>query len=204
MTFGSGAPLVVACSGAASSFRKPSDVAVVRVLARSAAPRGRTVELRRDHRDDHRVERALEDRLDARAVVDLQRRSLRAEAVAERVDVERRRRRLADDRQPWPLALQAGRLQRRDAVGGQDLVGEQPARTTPPRTGRSSACRPEGRPCRCASGVPAVDGAARAETRVVERSAACPRPCRRCPSSPSAASACSPAARRAGCPCDVW
>ena len=99
-TLGSGVPLVVACRGAASSFRKPRTSPSSDVLVDRMHPEVEAVELRRDHRDDHRVERALEDRLDPRAVVDLQRRSLRAEAVAELVHVRGRRGRLADDREP--------------------------------------------------------------------------------------------------------
>ena len=64
--------------------------------------------------------------LDAGAVVDLQRRSLRTEAVAELIDVRGRRGRLADDRELDPLSAQAGRLQRSDPVRVQDLVREQP------------------------------------------------------------------------------
>ena len=45
------------------------------------------------------------------------------------------RRRLADDREPHALALEARRLQRGDAVGGQDLVREQAVARTAPRTG---------------------------------------------------------------------
>ena len=64
--------------------------------------------------------------LDAGAIVDLQRRSLRTEAVAELIHVRGRRGRLADDREPGALSAQAARLQRRDPVRGQDLVREQP------------------------------------------------------------------------------
>ena len=73
MTLGSGAPLSVAWSGAASSCRKPSTspssaLSSIGCTQRSKLPSwGATID------DGHRVERALEDRLDAAGVVDLQR-----------------------------------------------------------------------------------------------------------------------------------
>ena len=83
-----------------------------------------------------RVERALEDRLDARAAVDLQRGAGEAEAGAVLFDVRGGRRALADDRELHALAAEAGRLQRRDPVGGQQL-----ARGRGPRCPRRSRGR---------------------------------------------------------------
>ena len=103
-----------------------------------------------DHRDGHRVERALEDRLDAAGVVDLQRGPLRAEAGAERVDVGGRRGRLAEDRHARALALEPGGLQRRDPVGGQDLVGVQAAAGAE-RGGERARARTRTPACRSAS-----------------------------------------------------
>jgi hypothetical protein len=72
------------------------NVAVVVLLADRVHPQVEARELRRHHRGDHRVERALEDRLDAPALWIFQRRPLRAEAGTERGHVGGGRRGLAD------------------------------------------------------------------------------------------------------------
>ena len=145
--------------------------------------RSKRDELRRDHRDDHRVERALEDRLDLPALWIFSAVPCRPEAGAERVDVGGRRRRLADDREPRALALQArapaaarsrrrsgsgsgtGRCRRRARAG--KVVGTQPNAGVPVRVGVP----------------PSATTAARAARRAAagELQRACRRPCRRCP-----------------------
>jgi hypothetical protein len=69
---GSGAPLVVACSGCASSCRNPSTSPWSSSSEIGVNPKVEAREMRGDHRGHHRVERALEDRVDAAGVVDLQ------------------------------------------------------------------------------------------------------------------------------------
>ena len=146
-----GAPFVVACSGWASSSRKPSASPSSSLSLDRVHPEVEVRQLRRHHRGDHRVERALEDRLDADPAlwifsdvpcVPKQERNV--------LTSDGGRRRLADDRQPRALALEARRLQRRDPVGGEDLVREQAAARRRRATGSCPACSP-GPACRCAS-----------------------------------------------------
>ena len=130
-----------------------------------------------------------------------------AEAGAERVEVGGRRRALAHDRDAHALARAArpraaARSRRRSGSGW----GTGPVPSSDRRVGWSgrsarrsrcgSGCRRRRTPAprRRAGGAAATD--ARGPCRDVR--AAARRSCRRCPLSPSAASACSPAARRAG------
>src|SRR6185295_321486 len=100
----------------------------------------------------------LEDRLDARAVVDLERGALEAEAAAELAHVRGGRGGLADDREPDALSEEPGAVEPGDPVRGLDLVRVQAVRQSQDgRVGRVEAVR--GHSARARRG-PAVEGAA--------------------------------------------
>ena len=107
--------------------------------------------------------------------MDLQRGSLRTEAVAELIDVRGRRGRLADDREPDALSAQAGRLQRRDPVRVEDLVREQALGGG--ERGRGRSCRrTTARRCPSASACPRRTGPRpRAAATRLRGGFACPR-----------------------------
>ena len=117
MTSGSGAPLVVACSGLASIFKKPrtspsSSSSLIGCTHRSKREScGATIETVMASSELSMIGLMLA------GVVDLQRRARDAEARAVSVHVGGRRRGLAHDREPDALALQARRVQRCDPVG---------------------------------------------------------------------------------------
>src|SRR5262249_54087922 len=122
-------------------LQEAEHVAVVRRLVERVRPEGKVRELWSDGRDDHRVERAFEDRLRARVALQLPRRALATNAVAEGADVGGDAPPYPPDRDVVALPLDPGGLDQVDRVGGQDPDRKQAGRVVDRRRepGRGAA-----------------------------------------------------------------